>query len=140
MNEDYINNVGNKKILKSGIISLEPLYTLLKREVALDCIDSKSITGKYYSKITGQICETIPYERGFYLWGNFNKKCFWTNIYLGKAGEGKITSLRQRIMEELRDEKSFIIKHFHTKDEIDFKSESVFSKRWTEYKSNYQEI
>ena len=130
MKADYIDNVENTNPVKSGIISLEKLYKMLEKEIALECIDVKSNTGKLYRSITNEIGQTLPTERGFYLWGNFNKKKFWTNIYLGKSGEGKITSLKQRILEELRDERAFIIKHFHTEDEIKDKSSNVFLEMW----------
>ena len=130
MKADYIENKDEIVIKKSGIISLEKLYKMLELETASDCIDVKSNAGLLYRKISKEIADTIPTQRGFYLWGNFNEKNFWTNIYLGKSGEGKITSLKQRILEELRDERAFIVKHFHTEDEIKAKSSLAFPIMW----------
>jgi hypothetical protein len=130
MDIDYIENGNNSSSVKSGIISLEKLYKMLETETALECINVKSDAGKLYRNLTKELTNTIPLERGFYLWGNFNKKKFWTNLYLGKSGEGKVTSLNQRILEELRDERAFIVKHFHTEDEIKNKSSEVFLEMW----------
>lgn len=130
MKVEYIDNNDEIVIKKSGIISLEKLYKMLELETAIECIDVKSNAGVSYRKITKEIADAIPTQRGFYLWGNFNEKKFWTNIYLGKSGEGKITSLKQRILEELRDERAFIVKHFHTEDEIINKSSVVFPTMW----------
>jgi hypothetical protein len=60
-----------------------------------------------YSELCGNIIKKVPIERGVYLWVCYEKNRLWKNIYLGLAGYGKTTSLRARISEELRDEKSF---------------------------------
>ncbi|MFA6436608.1 MAG: hypothetical protein WCW30_05770 [Candidatus Gracilibacteria bacterium] len=91
--------------MNSGIINLEKIYNFVtsdKNEEALHC---NSSLGRLFGKICSEIANKIPKEKGFYLWGNYDSRKFWQNIYLGKAGFGKTANLRSRILEELKDER-----------------------------------
>lgn len=56
-----------------------------------------------------ELCQTIDDLGGFYMWGKYEKSnSLWRTIYLGKSKKAKTSSLRARILEELKDEKSFL--------------------------------
>jgi hypothetical protein len=58
-------------------------------------------------------------KRGFYLWGFYNHRNFWVNVYLGMSEKGKKTSdLRARIMEELKDDRAFVWREFCPTDKV----------------------
>lgn len=123
--------------MTSGIIDLTKLYELNKASGQFEILDTKSEAGKRFKKIKAGITTDISEKPGFYLWGNFNRDRFWTNIYLGKAGTGKITSLKYRITDELGEERAFIIQGKMT-DDLDGFCRKIFPKKWDEsYKKVY---
>ena len=126
--------------MTSGIIDLSKLHELKNSSQQFEFLDSKALDGKTYAKLTNEVMNSVPEKPGFYLWGNFNEKRFWTNIYLGKAGFGKITSLRKRILEELRDERVFLIQE-DIKSNLDLneKCRKIFPNMWDKsYKAFYE--
>jgi len=52
-----------------------------------------------------QAAQAADRSQGFYLWGAYNHRGFWTNIYLGQAGFGKTAHLQERIRKELSSER-----------------------------------
>jgi len=70
--------------------------------------------GREYGKLVVDCCQKIPENQGFYIWGKYEENGLWRTIYLGKAGFGKMTSLRARITEELKDERPFLWTGKHT--------------------------
>ena len=96
---------------KSGVIRLGALYDYAHENS--ECYlpprspDAKSRL-RVYANHCRALTNQIPEKRGVYLWGRYDKKGLWMNIYLGFAGEGKTACLRARINEELRDEKSCV--------------------------------
>ena len=109
--------------MSRGTIALKPLYELLKKEGnnvgLLLQLSGRQAPGHAYTSACRMIATpSIPDEQGFYLWGYYNRKRLWKNIYLGKAGLGKGASLRKRILEELKDERCFAFRPFKTEDEL----------------------
>jgi len=146
--EKYINMIepwtneqkrsSNLSNTTSGIIDLSKLHELIKRSEPYKVLDTKSKEGKEYKDLTNEIMNSVPEKPGFYLWGKFNDKKFWTNIYLGKAGFGKITSLYQRILEELRDERVFLVGDVMT-EELSNECRKIFPDMWDKsYNKVYQ--
>lgn len=123
--------------MASGIIDLSKLYELVKSR-PYDILDTNSEAGKAFKKVKREITASVPEKPGFYLWGHFNKDRFWTNIYLGKAGAGKITSLKYRIMDELGEERAFLIEG-EMSDKLDAVGRQIFPAKWDpSYKKVYQ--
>lgn len=124
--------------MASGIIDLTKMYELNNTSKQFEILNTKSEAGKKFKKIKAEITAGISEKSGFYLWGHFNKDRFWTNIYLGKAGTGKVTSLKYRIADELGEERAFIIRGNMTKELDDF-CRNIFPKKWDEsYKKVYE--
>jgi hypothetical protein len=69
-------------------------------------------------------------KKGFYLWGNYDSRKFWQNIYLGKAGFGKTANLRSRILEELKDERCCFWRIKYSEDDLQKLRETYYSKNY----------
>lgn len=102
------------------IIQLRPLYEFVERhrgdEEALKIERTK--IGKEYTSLCREMTEGIEQRPGFYLWGSYDKNRWWHSIYLGRAGDGKSTNLRNRILEELKDESAFVWRHLYTEEKL----------------------
>ena len=88
-----------------GVIQLQTLVTYAQQNK--DCyVPPRSPEAKlllrYYANECRKLTDIIAEARGVYLWGRYDKKGLWRNIYLGFAGEGKTACLRARFNEELR--------------------------------------
>lgn len=58
-----------------------------------------------YGEKVKELIKEVPVDfGGWYLWGKFNDVGWWETVYCGKAGKRKITSLRSRLSDELREE------------------------------------
>ena len=94
--------------MDSGMISLKPLYDWIKKsDKNGEGLEGTSDKGKHYSKIAKDITKNINKAAGFYLWGAYNKKGFWVNIYLGESGRSESGTLWYRIKYELTSERQF---------------------------------
>jgi len=100
--------------MESGIVDLNTLYIIAKKDKEGLALDGGSFDGKKYGAEVKALCETIPTVQGFYLFGKYIKMVLWQSIYIGKAGTGKTTNLQARIREELSDERAFMWKGKHT--------------------------
>jgi hypothetical protein len=117
--------------MESGIINLHEIYNFIAStpcsEGALHC---NSGLGRSFGKLCTKIARVIPEEKGFYLWGRYDSRKFWSNIYLGKAGFGKIANLRSRILEELKDERCCFWRVAYTEDELMLLKEKHYQERY----------
>jgi hypothetical protein len=105
--------------MESGIISLEELYSFIRKEGPTGkALHGTSFEGRAYGKKAKEISSPISPKAGFYLWGKYDKKGFWKNVYIGKAGYGKTASLQARIREELKDERVFLWRNVLSKEHI----------------------
>lgn len=121
--------------MQSGIISLQNIYTFI--DLVGDykrTLPNTSLLGRSFAKLCAEITKNVPTEKGFYLWGNYNSKKFWTNIYLGKAGFGKTANLRNRILEELKDERCCFWRTKHTEEALLLLCENEYPKYYRETK------
>jgi hypothetical protein len=88
----------------------------ISRLIVSDPSGDHAPIGEAYGRICDQLTDPeVPKKAGFYLWGFYDKRKFWVNIYLGKAGndaKGKFAHLRWRIREELMDERAFAWRAF----------------------------
>jgi len=105
-------------IINSGIIEIGALYEFVQNDITNASIKGRSVEGKIYGKEVKRITQNISDEGGFYIWGSYNHKLLWNNIYIGKAGFFKTTGLRSRIREELKDERQFLWKIKMEEDNI----------------------
>jgi hypothetical protein len=115
-----VNAVGLVAAKEPTILSLQELYRFIKDHASnpealrLERTD----LGRKYCRLCDQITNSIDETPGFYLWGRYGQKGGWQNIYLGKAGYGKTTNLKQRIREELKDERPSIWRAVLTENEV----------------------
>ena len=106
----------------SGTVFLAPLYDFVKSHFSRAAEDlrlERTAPGRQYSSICDQVTEAVLEAQGFYLWGAYDKKGLWQNIYLGKAGFGDHKSIRKRIREELKDERCCIWRCVYREEELD---------------------
>jgi hypothetical protein len=102
------------------IIALKPLYYFIHRASLEKDLLSALSDKREYVEICKDLVDPIDQCQGFYLWGRYDKKGLWTNIYLGKAGFGKTAYLRSRIFKELTAERmSFWITRYPEKELLD---------------------
>ena len=80
---------------------------------------------------------TIGDFQGFYLWGKYGKNALWENIYLGKAGFGKTTHLRARILKELKDERQFLWRSIFDEEYLLKKGADLYPQMWVKYKKHW---
>jgi hypothetical protein len=98
----------------------------------------KTTLGKEYCKICDDLVEPIDEERGFYLWGAYDRKGYWKNIYLGKAGYGDGSSLKKRIREELKDERCGLWRSVYGEEELLTIGAKIHPATWPKYKSAWK--
>lgn len=122
--------------LKSGMLSLQPLYEFLKSEHNQAGMHGRSYEGRRYGKEAVSICRNIAATQGFYLWGRYEPNGLWRNIYLGKAGFGRTAHLRARIQEELKDERACIWRAFVSIRTMEAAGERNYPRKWHHYKKH----
>lgn len=115
------------------MVSLRDLYTHLDENPHRDHLDCRSPIARAYSQVAQRAIATVSPERGFYLWGYYESRGLWRNLYLGKAGFGKTTNLRARILEELRDERMALLRTLFTKEAIWAASSRIYATMWHKY-------
>jgi hypothetical protein len=98
-----------------SVIRLGTLYDFARKHQkhAEDAIRLEgSRFGRDYCRLCENLTKDVDERKGFYLWGVFDRKRYWHSIYLGKAGFGKTANLKNRICEELKDERPFLWRAF----------------------------
>ncbi len=105
--------------MSQGIISLIGLYDFA-RECSGDAtaLAGNSTNGRHYARLCSDLVQLIDECQGFYLWGRYDKQKLWTNIYLGKAGFGRTAHLKNRILEELKDERVCLLRVAYSRDKL----------------------
>jgi len=105
--------------MQSGVVCLEGLYTFV-RSNRTNCraMNLRSPESRPYTQLCKEITKRIPESQGFYLWGFYEKKGLWRNVYLGKAGFGPGANLQKRITEELKDERCCIWRAVRSEAEL----------------------
>lgn len=125
----------------SDVASLEPVYRVIRDAPNLDQLlrlSGRQAPGRTYTRKCDEITARLPETQGFYLWGCYDAKGLWKNIYLGKAGLGKAANLKKRIREELKDERCFAWRPFCTKQELLEVGEKIHSNMWRKYKRYWE--
>ena len=131
--------------IKSGIIDISPLYFFTENEGKYLFGENKeesflkgdSSEGKKYSKKVKDICAALPDEQGVYIWGCFEANCSWKNIYIGKSGKGKTSSVRARIEEELKDERVFLCVKGNNGNALKMIGSKLYPKMWNQYEAHW---
>jgi hypothetical protein len=92
--------------MKAGLVDLKPIYQVVRANPT--CYDfSERPKIPRYRKQAEQVVAQVPDLKGVYLWGKYDRRCYWSSIYFGLAGLGKTKyRLKSRLLEELMDEKS----------------------------------
>lgn len=123
--------------MESGLINLKPLYELILRESKnKNPWDNKDKLWKLYRETYIEICKDIPERAGFYLWGSYNQKKYWSNIYLGMAGTKDSANLSNRILKEFTSEQAFIYNQVYTTQEIYDFTKLSYPKNYKKYSVN----
>jgi hypothetical protein len=130
-------NQVNESKMNSGIIELDELYEFAKGDIKRLGLKAKSSEGIKFGKQATIACKDIIIERGFYIWGKYEKKnALWRTIYLGKAEKKKTASLSNRIRKELSTER--LIFWCNPKTEIGEKEEdTIVDEMRTHYNQDY---
>ena len=119
-----------------GVVSLEILYRFVEEHKdGVPLRIERTPLGKQYCKLCEDLTNSVVEAQGFYLWGRYDKKGLWYNVYLGMAGyrENK-KNLRKRILEELKDERPAIWAHIFKKQELRRRGEEIHPIMWTKRK------
>jgi hypothetical protein len=118
------------------MILLKTLYLYIrgipKEKELLSVLSDKK---EYVSKCKNLI-GSIDRCKGFYLWGTYDKRGLWTNMYLGKASSGKIANLRSRILEELIDERMCFLKIRYSEKELKEAGRELHGEMWRKYEKH----
>lgn len=123
---------------QSNYIFIKDLYEFVRCDYYKTFRGNNDL-GRKYSRLVSKITSSIPEKPGFYLWGSYNEDTSWNNIYVGKAGSKKSTNLRNRIKEELKDERQFLWLKNNDEETIDEIGLSNFPEMWEkEYRRNTQ--
>jgi hypothetical protein len=118
---------------QAKIISLKPIYTYIVKIAKKTDLHAALSDKREYAEICKNLAQQIDPCQGFYLWGKYNKKRLWTNIYLGKAGYGKTAYLRSRILEELIDERMCFWRKCYSEDELMDAGQRLHHDMWSKY-------
>ena len=125
------NSANNKR---SDIVSLRELYDFVrKRRNGGDEVlrVDRGDPGKEYCARSSKITQAISESQGFYLWGKYDKRGCWHNIYLGMAGysEGK-KNLKKRIHEERKDERACVWRHVYSGKQLHEIRDRIHDRRY----------
>lgn len=131
-----VDRLAEVEDLKSGMLSLQPLYEFLELEHDQAGLHGRSQEGRRYGAVVTRICRTIAATQGFYLWGRYERNGLWRNVYLGKAGFGRTAHLRARIQEELKDERACIWCAFVSVRTMEAVGERNYPRKWHQYKKD----
>jgi hypothetical protein len=104
-----------EKRQQQGAILLKYLYDFARkfRERGEEAIRlERTPLGQEYCRLCAALTNEVDDNKGFYLWGAFDRRRYWHSIYLGKAGFGRASNLKERICEELKDERAFLWRAF----------------------------
>lgn len=95
--------------MSAGFIDIFPLIRFAEQNGVKDAFKPRGEIPRAYHEEVPALTNSVPADQGFYVWGKFSQEAKegWIPLYLGKAGLRKITSLRYRITDELREEKPF---------------------------------
>ena len=89
----------------------------------------QSKIGRKYGKECKECVKGAAPSQGIYLWGYFESNGLWKNVYLGKAGRGKTTNLRARILEELKDDRRFAWSHVWGEADLRSRVMKIYARR-----------
>jgi hypothetical protein len=123
---------------RSGTVHLNRLVVYVSEDDPDgDSLCASSHKGRAYGALAKEVSMTIGDCQGFYLWGRFENNSLWKNIYLGKAGFGKTTHLRARILEELKDERQFLWRSIFKEEDLLKRGAELYPEMWSKYKNHW---
>lgn len=136
----------------NGVVSLKPLYDFVREfeeqnhydaakpdTIAAYRIERASGEGEKYRKRCSGVLEGVPDKRGFYLWGFYNSRKFWVNVYFGKSDEGKTAHLKERLYKELTAERAAIWREVNPDNaQVLAIGEKVHPKMWHKYEPHWK--
>lgn len=126
------------KIINSGIIELNNLYAFAEADRGGNGLHANSKTGRKFGKECSDLVHKVSEHGGFYIWGMYDSNCSWKNIYIGKAGFKKSTSLKARILEELKDERQFFWRTVLSENSLLEKCEEYYPEMKKVYINHWQ--
>ncbi len=136
--EKLVNTGAEQQLIPDQlkIISLKPLYDFIHK-IALEKDPMSALSNKReYSNLCRALVGPIDRCQGFYLWGRYDRKGLWINIYLGKAGHGKIAYLKSRKLEELIDKRMCFWLSCYPEDKLLETGKHLHGEMWSKYAKN----
>jgi hypothetical protein len=130
-------------MLQCGVVSLEPLYEFVRkhsRSWRALVVDGSDDLGKSYVSLCRERLCGVSKGRGFCLWGFYNHRGFWTNVYIGKAGLRKTANLYERLFKELTAERACIWREVFSNKHalIEFAKPAHTPKMWPQNKKQWE--
>jgi hypothetical protein len=119
------------------MVPLRPLYEFVRESANAEALNGRSPVGRQYSTRVTSLVKDVPEAQGFYLWGRYDARGLWRNIYLGKAGFVK-KGLRSRILEELRDERCCLWRVVMTSEELKEIGGRHYPSMWHKYSAHWE--
>ncbi len=116
-----------------GCVNLGALVQLASQDVSGAALHAASCSGRAYGRVARDLSASVAAQQGFYLWGRFDDRRFWHNVYLGKAGFGRTAHLRARIVEELSDERALFWASVMPDQALRGRIENAYPKMWPVY-------
>ncbi|GEM_PF-1649937 len=122
--------------MEHGIISLRKSYGFVKANHEIPRGDFAK--WKEFRGVCDSLVRAVPEKQGFYLWGFYDQRGLWRNIYVGKAGFSKSGDLKARISEELRDERCFLWRTLRSEAGLLKSGRRLYPRQWKRYEAHWK--
>lgn len=120
----------------SKLLLLKPVYDFIQN-LALDEDPLSALSDKKeYTRLCRALVRPVDRCQGFYLWGCYDRKGLWTNIYLGKAGTGRTTCLRSRMLDEIIKERMCFWLSRYSEKKLLETGIQLHRDKWSQYSKN----
>jgi hypothetical protein len=138
--------------MEGGMAQLGPLYEWVREfarkhtydrdnpdTIAAYRVNGSTPSGKAYCRECDKVLDQVPNEQGFYLWGFYNPRKFWINVYCGQADKLKTAHLRDRLYKELTAERACIWREVNPDDnQVLAIGAQVHPTMWIKYKPHWE--
>lgn len=124
----------------SKYVTLRSLYDFIRnhRNDAEALRLKNTALDKEYCKRCDELTAPVEETRGFYLWGAYDKKGYWKNIYLDEAGYGNHSSLKERINKELKTERCGLWRWVRTEEDLLGIGSRIHPTMWPKYRAGWK--
>jgi hypothetical protein len=127
---------------KYDTVKLSALYDFARKhrdneQKALDISGSSSL-GKEYCQKAKRIVSGVSEKSGVYLWGFYNSRRFWVNVYIGKEDLRKTANLKDRLYKELTAERACVWREVLNKQELHDAGKKIHPTMWYKYRNHWE--